>query len=102
MFSRPEAFEFHFSRAFRKEWVGVNRAVRLARKFVRVSNLSCRTVPHPAASEPRRIDSGLHTLPPTASPSTSQAQSGLYQEGDQDIYYEAAQSVILRFDAFKF
>src|SRR5208283_211676 len=44
---RLEAFDFNFCRAFGKEWVAVDHAVRLACKFVCVGNLSCRTVPKP-------------------------------------------------------
>src|SRR5208282_5515204 len=92
---RLEAFDFNFCRAFGKEWVAVDHAVRLACKFVCVGNLSCRTVPNPSACQTRRIDSGLHALPFAASPSASQSQSGLDEESDHDIYDKAAQAVIL-------
>ena len=92
MFSRPEAFEFHISRAFGKEGVGVDRAIRLACKCVGVGDLGCGAVPNPAACQIRRVNFGFHALPFAASPGTSQSQSGLYQEGDQNIDDEAAQS----------
>jgi hypothetical protein len=95
IFPRPETFDFYFSRAFRKEWVAVDYAVRLACKFVGVGNLGCRTVPNPPACQTRRINSGLHALPFAASPSAPQSQSGLYDEGYQDIYDKAAQAAIL-------
>ena len=95
IFPRPEAFDFNFSRAFRKEWIAVDHAVRLACEFVCVGNLGCRTVPNPSACQTRRINSGLHTLPFATSPSASQSQSGLDDKSDHDIYDKAAQSVIL-------
>jgi hypothetical protein len=59
-------------------------------KFVCVGDLGCRTVPNPTACQTGRINPGLHALPFAASPSMSQSQSGLYQEGDHDIDDEAA------------
>jgi hypothetical protein len=46
-----EAFEFHPSGAFRKEWIAVDRAVRLACKLIGVSNFGRQTVPNPAACQ---------------------------------------------------
>ena len=53
VFTLPERFEFNFGRAFRKEWIGVDDAVRLARKFVGVCNLGCRAVPNPPTRQTR-------------------------------------------------